>query len=93
MFLGAVLSETDLDDFDYSYQIHVKAMELLGKPTAAVKDPEHLKTTSTFQDATQFVLQEEKLTAVPHLEINGIHYPDQVPDVKFINHIIQKGKK
>jgi Thioredoxin len=93
VFLGAVLAETDLTDFDYSYQILVKAMEVLGKPSGAIKDPEDLKSTTTFQDASAFVLQGDKLNAVPHLEINGIHYPDQIPDLKFIDRMIQKGKK
>lgn len=92
VFLGAVLAETDLDDFDYSYKIIVKAMEVLGKPDAAIKEPEDLKGTKTFQDATDFVLQEDKLKEVPHLEINGVHYPNQVPDLKFIDSIVSKGK-
>lgn len=93
VFLGAVLTETDIGDFDYSYKILVKAMEVLGHAGGAVKDPEDLKKTKTFQDATDFVLQEEKLTEVPYLEINGVHYPNQVPDLKFIDFIVSQRKK
>jgi len=92
IFLGAILSEIDLDNFEYSYQIMVKTMELFGKLERAVKVPEDLKNTTTFNAAKDFILQEDKLESVPHIQVNEENYPDQVPDLKFIENLMRKKK-
>ena len=90
IFLEVMLEEILLDDEFVSILFMKKAMESFGKPTPDLQDNEYLSSTRAFQDSFEFLTQEEKIMAVPTIEINGKMFPFEVPEKSFIDRKVQK---
>ena len=89
IFLEALLEELIIDNPDFSACLMVKAMDLLEKPVPLLQDKAYLQETDAFNDAFKFLKQEEKIIAVPTVEVNGTIYAKEVPDKHFIEAIIK----
>lgn len=59
------------------------AMEAFGKPIPELHDPDYLKKSPLFTSAYQYLKQEDLITELPTIEINGKLY-DEFPHRKFI---------
>ena len=90
IFLEALLEELIIDNPEFSTRLMIKAMDLLDKPTPLLQDRKYLEETAAFTDAFKFLKQEEKIVAVPTVEVNGTIYAKEVPDKHFIEAIIKK---
>lgn len=90
IFLEAILEEMVIDDSDLSVCMMEKAMEIFEKPITQLQDKDYLSQTAAFQDAFLFLKQEEKITAVPSVEINDKLYLKEVPNQVFIASKIEK---
>jgi hypothetical protein len=92
IFLEAILEEVLVDNPKLSTLFLQKAMEVLGKPLPNLQEKEYLSDTAAFQDAFHFLKHEEKLEAVPSVEINGTFFGGQVPDIAFIEKVLSEGR-
>jgi len=90
IFLEALLAEVDLADQEYSAILMKKAMEILGHPVPLLTDREYLSKTNAFNAAYKFVKQEDSISEVPTVEVNGILYKKEIPSKDFIKGIITK---
>jgi len=84
IFLEAILEEVLIDRPTVSALMMQKGMEVIGKPIPQLLEKEYLSETATFFDAFNFLKQEEKVEAVPAVEINGVFLPGEIPDIEFI---------
>lgn len=83
LFLDAILSEADSDSF-ITAQLMQKAMELLKKPIPQLLDQEFVMNHPAFQDAFDFISQEDRITAIPSVDINGRLFSEEIPEYLFI---------
>lgn len=90
VFLEALLEELIIDNAELSSTLMVKAMELLGKPIPQLMEKNYLQETDAFKNAFQFLKQDEKVIAVPTIEVNGKIYPKEVPDKDFFEHLMSQ---
>ncbi|WP_068470638.1 thioredoxin domain-containing protein [Candidatus Protochlamydia phocaeensis] len=84
IFLEAILEETALEDPTLSAIMMEKAMEVFNKPIPNLQDKTYLSSIPAFKDAYSFVTQQEKILAIPTVEINGKLYSKDIPEVEFI---------
>jgi Thioredoxin len=90
-FLEVMLEEIDLEDIDYSIGLMKQAMEILGVPVKKLNEKGYLQDTKAFKDAFLFLSQEETISGVPAIELDGKLYPKDVPDLSFLEKKL-KGK-
>ena len=83
VFLEVILEETD------SVPFMKKAMEVFGSPIPELDNKEYLIQTDAFQKAFAFIQQEDLISAVPAVSINGVLYPEEVPNISFIRKTIE----
>lgn len=84
IFLEALLEMIPLDDAALSVCYMQKAMELFDKPLPELQEKTYLSHTQAFKEAFLFLKQKEKIEVVPIVEINGLLFPNEVPDQAFI---------
>ena len=89
IFLEAILEELDFNDQEFSAILMEKAMELLGKPIS-LRDKQSLSKTPAFVAAFKFLKQEEKMDALPAVEVNGQLYSEDIPDTYFIKGVLNE---
>jgi hypothetical protein len=68
------------------------AMETFGKPIPDLGKVEFLEKSQAFQDAFQFVRQEDVITVIPTLEIDGVIYKE-FPSAEFIDSKLSNPKR
>lgn len=89
-FLEVILEEIEAEDPIISMALMKKAMEVFKKPIPHLEEQEYLQETNTFQDAFNFLKQEEQISAIPTIEVNGKLYPSDVPNLQFIGSILKE---
>lgn len=72
-----------LQDPSEGYMAMQAAMEAFGKPLPELHDPEYLKKSPLFTSAYQYLKQDDVITELPTIEINGKLY-ENFPNRKFI---------
>jgi glutaredoxin len=92
IFLEALLDEIESDDTNLTSLMMIKAMELFQKPKPRLRDDEFLENHPAFTDAFNFV-KENRIEAVPTVEVNGKKYPTDVPDLSFVKGVLEKNKE
>jgi len=91
IFLEAIL---DIIPEDESAVLYLqKAMELFENPLPDLQEKNYLSKTKAFQDAFLFIKQEDKVSALPTVAINGRLYLKEVPDFAFIARKLQEEEK
>jgi hypothetical protein len=90
-FLEVMLEEIDVEDVDFSIGLMKQAMEILGVPVKRLNEKSYLQETKAFKDAFLFLSQEETISGVPTIELDGKLYPNDVPNLIFLEKIL-KGK-
>ncbi len=90
LFLEVILEEAVSSDPELMAKLMKTAMEVFNNPIPLLDDPEFLKEQKAFKDAYRFLDQEEKILAVPTLEVNKKLYLSNVPDFDFIKTATQK---
>jgi len=89
LFLEAILDVIPEDDSPTSVLFMQKAMELFQKPLPDLQEKDYLSKTQAFQDAFLFIKQEDKIAAVPTIEINGKLLLKEIPEMAFIDKKMQ----
>lgn len=84
IFLEAILEEVEIDRPKISALMMQKGMEIFGKAIPKLCEKDYLSETNTFYDAFNFLKQDEKIEAVPAVELNGNFLPGEIPDIEFI---------
>ena len=89
-FLEAILEELFIDRPGLSASLMQKGMEVLGKPLPKLREKSYLSETKTFQDAFEFLQQDETIEAVPAVEVNDTFLPGLIPDITFLETLLQQ---
>jgi Thioredoxin len=84
IFLTALLEVIPIDDSATAVLFMQKAMEIFNKPLPDLQDKDYLSKTRAFKEAFLFLRQEDKINAVPTVEINGQFFPREIPSQEFI---------
>lgn len=92
LFVEVLLEECDPSEANLTAKLMMKAMEIFQKPIEDLDKEEFLTNAKAFQDAFNFVKQDDHVEAVPTVSINGKFYPDEVPDYTFISTSVSKNK-
>lgn len=93
LFLEVILEESDLENPLLTTVLMKKAMEVFKVPLPDLEEKEFLTNQEAFQEAFEFIQQEDIVEAIPSVEINGTLYQDEVPEYSFIKNQIEKEKK
>jgi protein-disulfide isomerase len=92
--LDALFSNLSLDDnAKMALSLMEEAMRLLHQPYAKLQDLNYLKSSQTAQDCVKFLAQDNRISAVPAVEVNGQLYPHQAPTYSYIKQQIIKNQK
>lgn len=89
-FLEVMLEEIDIENSEFSIGLMKKAMEILEHPIPQLSEKDYLQNTQAFKDAFAFLSQEEVISAVPTVEVNGRLFPKEIPNIKFIDRVVQE---
>lgn len=92
LFLEVILEECDPSETILTAKLMKKAMEIFQKPMEDLEQEEFLTNAQAFQDAFKFIKQDDHVEAVPTVSIDGMFYPEDVPDFAFISSSISKKK-
>lgn len=90
IFLEAVLEEAEADNSDFTSLIMLKVMELLKNPISELNNKDFLEKTDAFHDAFNFLVQEDQISAVPTIEVNGKLIPKELPEYEFVQKIVRR---
>lgn len=91
--LDALISNlTAQDDKQMALHLMNEAMHLFNYSEIKLDDLAYLKSTQTAKDCVQFLAQEDKITAVPSIEVNQVLYRHQAPTYNFIKNAMIEGK-
>jgi hypothetical protein len=88
LFLEVILEEDDPSDSDLMSTLMMTAMNIFQKPVPELEDHNFLQEHKVFEEIYAFIKQ-EKIVAVPTVEINGRLFPSEIPDYHFIKSFIQ----
>lgn len=83
LFLDVLLDELDMDHPEISTLMMKKAMEIFKKPIDNLDDESYLEKTEAFAKAFEFIKQEDRVTQIPSLEVEGRRV-NKAPDLNFI---------
>ena len=89
LYLETLLEEAEANNPQLNSKIMLKVMEIFKKPIPKLLDEDFLQETDAFSDAFSFLTQEEKVVAVPTIEVNLKLFQDEVPDFEFVNSIVE----
>ena len=90
IFLEAMLEEVVIENPQITVLLMKRGMEVLGKPISSLDDKEYLAASDAFLDSFTFLKQERQLKAVPAVEANGIFIPNQIPDLEFLEGLLNE---
>lgn len=89
VLLSVIFEELDLENPEVTTLLLKHAMEILKKPIKNLDDEDYLKNSKAFADASSFIIQEDKPTTIPSIEIGGKRV-DQAPEYTFISLLISQ---
>lgn len=93
-FLDAVFSYVSSDDSDLNAKLMVKAMEIFEKPISQLENKEYLMSTSAFNEAFNFLKQDDAVSSIPSISVDGVLFPDEFPSFEFLkNQLMKKNKE
>ncbi|CDZ81917.1 Protein-disulfide isomerase [Candidatus Rubidus massiliensis] len=84
-FLEVLLKEIDLENVELSSILMEKAMEILEKPVSKLRDKEYLSQTTAYLHAFEYVKSDNKIIAIPSINIDGNLFIKEIPEIKFID--------
>lgn len=90
LYLETILGEAEANNPQLTSLIMAKVMEIFKKPIPKLQDENFLQETDAFSDAFSFLMQEEKILAVPTIQVNSKLYLDEVPDFDFVNNMVKQ---
>jgi hypothetical protein len=93
VFLNAILEEALIESPQFSTELMIKAMEAFEKPLPRLQEKKFIEQTSAFEEAFQFLKNNMFIDALPSVEINGMYYEREVPDMEFISQQITQNKE
>lgn len=83
LFMEVIFEEASPSDPDLMTQLMMAAMNVFKKPQPRLDDPNYLQNHRVFEEIFNFIKQ-EKILAVPTVEINGQLFSKEIPDYEFI---------
>ena len=93
LYLETMLAEAEANNPDTTALIMIKVMEILKQPLPELQNEPFIEQTESFSDAFAFLSQEEKIHAVPTIEVNQKLFPQEIPDFEFVQRIVdQRGE-
>jgi protein-disulfide isomerase len=87
-FLEALLEEAEPSRPELTAELMKTAMQVFKKPIPSLEEESYLQNHPVFEKAYQF-LKQEKVLAIPSVEINGHLYASEIPDFAFLNSFTQ----
>lgn len=85
IFLEAILETVQVqDDENVIIFLMQEAMNVFGNPIQNLDEQDYITNSEAFKDSFHFITQENRIDAVPAVEVNGILYRREIPDYKFI---------
>lgn len=88
LFLEAIFEESTPDDSDLMPALMMTAMNVFKKPIPDLNDHDYLQKHPVFEEIYLF-LKEDRISAVPTVEVNGQLYAKEIPDYRFIKSFIK----
>jgi len=88
LFLEALFEESVPSDPELMTKLMIAAMNVLNKPIPELSDSSFIQEHPIVETVYQF-LKQEKILAVPSLEVNGTLFPEEIPSYQFINSLKQ----
>jgi hypothetical protein len=88
IFLEEIFEEVDTPDSDLMAKLMMTAMKVFNKPIPSLEDEEFVQNHPVLKEIHQFLIQ-EKIYAVPTLEINGHLFAHEIPTYQFIKSLIK----
>lgn len=89
LFLEAILDSVNIEDSTTTPLLMQRAMEIFKKPIPKLHEEAFISDTKAFQRAFEFIKQEDRIEAIPTIEINGKLYPNDVPERELIEKKIE----
>jgi len=83
LFLEVIFEEADPQDPNLVAHLMMKAMEVFKKPIPQLCDASFLEKHPVFQEISEFI-EQDKIHAVPTVEVNGQLFAKEIPDYRFI---------
>lgn len=90
LYLETMLTEAESNHPEITTLVMSKVMEILKQPLPKLQDEQFIQKSDSFLDAFTFLSQEEKIMAVPTIEVNRKLFPQEVPEFDFVKRIVQK---
>lgn len=84
LLLGVIFEELDLENPEVTTIMLKHSMEIFKKPLEKLDNDDFLKNSDAFASATDFVIQDDKPTTIPSLEIGGKRV-NQAPEYTFVS--------
>lgn len=92
IFLDALLDTLKVQDGpEVVLFLMQEAMKTFSHPIPTLDDKAYIIKTQAFQDAFEFIKQDECIHAVPAVQINGTLYRKEIPDQAFIEKTLSLG--
>jgi len=86
--LEALLEEAVPDDPELMGKLMMAAMNVLKKPVPQLDDKNFIQEHPLVETIFVF-LKQEKILAVPSVEVNGSLFPDEIPTYQFVSKFFQ----
>jgi hypothetical protein len=90
LYLETMLEEAELNQPQVTALIMIKVMEIFKMPISNLNDENFLQKTDAFLDAFDFLVQDEKILAVPTIEVDSKLFKNEVPDFEFVQSIVKE---
>lgn len=84
LLLGVLLEEIELENPDLTTIMLKQAMELFKRPLPNLDNENFIKNSTAFAVATQFIIQEDKPTTIPSIQV-GDNRVERAPDFEFLS--------
>jgi hypothetical protein len=90
IFLEALLDTLKVEDNpNVVLFLMQEAMKTFNQPIPNLDEQNYITNSQAFQDAFFFIKQEDRLDAVPAVEVNGVLFRRDIPDQSFIEKQVQ----
>lgn len=89
VFLEVVFEEAIYSDPDFTTQLMMAAMNAFKKPIPQLANREFVQNHKVFEEIFYFIKQ-EKILAVPTIEINGQILANEIPNYQFIQSLVDE---
>jgi hypothetical protein len=88
LFLEAIMENlAKLKGNQHGCQLMQTAMEVFQDPLPELEELDFLKKTEAFENAYRFVIQEDVVTVIPSVEIDGVFYKDAPSSLLIDKHL------